>query len=901
MLNEVTLAFSRAPRSASSATTAPASPAPEDHGRPRLRLSGATRRSRPARRSACSSRSRTSTRARTSRATSRTASPRRQGAARPLQRARGQLLRRDRREFAELQAKIDAADAWNLDTQLEYAMDALRLPPADADVTKLSGGERRRVALCRLLLSSPTCCCSTSRPTTSTPSRSPGSSSTSPSTRARSSRSPTTATSSTTSPAGSSSSTAAAASVRGQLLGWLEQKQARLAHRGEGRQGAPADDRGRARMGAPEPEGPPDEAEGAAGELRGAARRGAQRQARPGPDPHPGRPAPGDVVVEAEGLRKGFGDRLLIEDLNFTLPRGGIVGVIGANGAGKTTLFRMITGQEQPDGGRCASATPSSSPTSTRPATRSTATRPSGRRSRAAWTRSRSASAWMNSRAYVARLQLQGLRPAEEGRQALRRRAQPPAPGQAPALRRQPAAPRRADERPRRRHAARARRGAARLRRLRGGHLPRSLVPRPRRDARAGLRGRLAGHAGSRATSRSTRPPPRAPRRRGRPPAPPDLQAPDAHGLADRPRDRERARQPLVRLQPVGHPPTAPHEDVRVDDRGRAGDDPPVAIHDDEPAWRAGEPGRARRAPGGGDARRCRDPRFATYRAEDPSKAHRADAPAVAEHHGAAGEPLPRPAPSSGAPSARGRRTANATRPRGGQRRGGPGRVGGRPAAGRGRDAAHGPDALPVAQPDGLQHGRARRRDRGEGEDEQQPGREREAQPGPATAGGRRRARRAAPGASWRRRASRASPSSPASARSSSSRWRRAHAGASARIRSNARDRRDFTVPGGIEHAGHLALGQVHTYRSTSTSRSRSGSALQQVGQLPAALAGRARRPRGTEPRPPRTVRPRRGAASNPRAARPRAGATAPRRRRSPAAMAARARPPGTAAAPARP
>nr|WP_228430918.1 ATP-binding cassette domain-containing protein [Baekduia soli] len=87
-------------------------------------------------------------------------------------------------EFADLQAKIDAADGWNLDTTIDYAMDALRCPPADADVTTLSGGERRRVALCRLLLSAPTCCSSTSPRTTSTPSRSAGSSATSPTTRA---------------------------------------------------------------------------------------------------------------------------------------------------------------------------------------------------------------------------------------------------------------------------------------------------------------------------------------------------------------------------------------------------------------------------------------------------------------------------------------------------------------------------------------------------------------------------------------------------------------------------------------------------------------------------------------------------------------------------------------------
>jgi energy-dependent translational throttle protein EttA len=119
-------------------------------------------------------------------------------ARRPPGRARGQDRRRQRRD--------------DLERTIEIAMDALRCPPGDADVTKLSGGERRRVALCRCCCPSPTCCCSTSPPTTSTPSRSPGSSASSRTTRAPSSPSPTTATSSTTSPAGSSSSTAAGAS-----------------------------------------------------------------------------------------------------------------------------------------------------------------------------------------------------------------------------------------------------------------------------------------------------------------------------------------------------------------------------------------------------------------------------------------------------------------------------------------------------------------------------------------------------------------------------------------------------------------------------------------------------------------------------------------------------------------
>ena len=103
------------------------------------------------------------------------------------------------------------------------------------------------------------------------------------------------------------------------------------------------------------------------------ARPSEQARPRPGADHHPAGPRLGDLVVEAEHLRKGYGDRLLIDDLDFRLPPGGIVGVIGPNGAGKTTLFRMITGQEKPDARqRSGSATRSSSPTSTRAATRST-------------------------------------------------------------------------------------------------------------------------------------------------------------------------------------------------------------------------------------------------------------------------------------------------------------------------------------------------------------------------------------------------------------------------------------------------------------------------------------------------------------------------------------------------
>ena len=212
-------------------------------------------------------------------------------------------------EFAAAQARIDAADAWNLDTNVEYAMDALRLPPADADVTTLSGGERRRVALCRLLLGAPDLLL-LDEPTNHLDAESV----------AWLERH-----------LADYKGTVVAVThdryfldnVAGWILeldrsrgipyegnysSWLEQKQKRLAHGGEDREGAPAHDRRRARLGAPEPQGPPDQAEGAPAELRGAGRPGAQRQARRGPDPHPDLDAPGQRRRRgrepAQGLRR---------------------------------------------------------------------------------------------------------------------------------------------------------------------------------------------------------------------------------------------------------------------------------------------------------------------------------------------------------------------------------------------------------------------------------------------------------------------------------------------------------------------------------------------------------------------------------------------------------------------
>jgi len=255
-------------------------------------------------------------------------------------------------EQGKLQDRIEAANAWDLDSRLDLAMDALRLPPPDAKVSTLSGGERRRVALCRLLLQSPDLLL-LDEPTNHLDAESvawlerflkdyPG--------------------------------TVVAVThdryfldnVAGWILeldrgkgipwegnysSWLEQKQNRLAQeeKAETRRQKTLERelewirmsprarqaKGKARLNSYE-------------DLlkQDAAQRieTAEIYIAPGP-------RLGDVVVEARHLKKGYGDNLLIEDLDFTLPRGGIVGVIGPNGAGKTTLFRMITEQEKPDEG----------------------------------------------------------------------------------------------------------------------------------------------------------------------------------------------------------------------------------------------------------------------------------------------------------------------------------------------------------------------------------------------------------------------------------------------------------------------------------------------------------------------------------------------------------------------
>jgi ATP-binding cassette ChvD family protein len=257
-------------------------------------------------------------------------------------------------EQADLQTKIDAAHAWDLERKLEIAMDALRLPPPDADVTKLSGGERRRVALCRLLLSTPDLLL-LDEPTNHLDAESV----------AWLERALQDYAGTVVAITHDRYFLDNAASWileldrghgipwEGNYSSWLEQKQARLASEEKADKVRQASlerelewirmsprarqSKGKARL-------------NAYNELV-AASEAAERRGDKLEIPIPPGPRLGDVVVNVTDLVKGYDDRLLVEDLTFLLPPGGIVGVIGANGAGKTTLFKMMVGEEQPDSG----------------------------------------------------------------------------------------------------------------------------------------------------------------------------------------------------------------------------------------------------------------------------------------------------------------------------------------------------------------------------------------------------------------------------------------------------------------------------------------------------------------------------------------------------------------------
>ena len=255
-------------------------------------------------------------------------------------------------EQAELQEEIDAIDGWDLERKAEIAMDALRVPRGDADVTKLSGGEKRRVALCKLLLSAPDMLL-LDEPTNHLDAESvswlqkflhdfPGTVVTITHDRYFLDE-----------VAGwiLELDRGAGLPYEGNYTGWLEQKHKRLEQEGK------AED---ARVKSLSRELDWVRAAPKARQAKSKARINAyeklladdqERQVDAAKIRIPAGPRLGDVVINADGLGKGFGERLLIDDLSFRLPPGGIVGVIGPNGAGKTTLFRMITGGEAADAG----------------------------------------------------------------------------------------------------------------------------------------------------------------------------------------------------------------------------------------------------------------------------------------------------------------------------------------------------------------------------------------------------------------------------------------------------------------------------------------------------------------------------------------------------------------------
>jgi ATP-binding cassette ChvD family protein len=255
-------------------------------------------------------------------------------------------------EFGEIQAKIEAADAWNLDTQLEYAMDALRLPPPDADVSTLSGGERRRVALCRLLLRAPDLLL-LDEPTNHLDAESVAWLEQHLSEYKGAIVAVTHDRYFLDNVAGWILELDRGKGIpyQGNYTSWLEQKQARMALQERSEKGRERTIAAELEWVRTNPKGKRTKSkarlaryEELISEERNVKLDEVQIHIPPGP-------RLGGKVLTATDVSKGFGDRLLIESLSFDLPRAGIVGVIGPNGAGKTTLFRMITGEEAPDSG----------------------------------------------------------------------------------------------------------------------------------------------------------------------------------------------------------------------------------------------------------------------------------------------------------------------------------------------------------------------------------------------------------------------------------------------------------------------------------------------------------------------------------------------------------------------
>ena len=394
-------------------------------------------------------------------------------------------------EMTKLQDEIEAKGLWDLDSKVDQAMEALRCPPDDADVSKLSGGERRRVALCKLLLEQPDLLL-LDEPTNHLDAESvhwleghlrnyPGAILIVTHDRYfldnvtgwileldRGRGIP----------------------YQGNYTAWLSQKRKRLEQEGreeEARQRTLAREQ---EWIAASPRARQAKSKARYQRYEELVKQAADKAPQTAQIVIPVAERLGQNVIDFDHLKKGYGDNLLIDDLTFKLPPGGIVGVIGPNGAGKTTLFRMITAQEKPDNGtiKVGESVKLGYVDQSRDSL-------DGKKT--VWEEISDGNdiihlgkREVNSRAYCAAFNFKGadqqkkvgqLSGGERNRVHLAKMLK---------IGRQPAAARRAHQRPRRRHAARARGGAGGFRRLRGDHQPRPLVSRPHRHPHPGVRGR---------------------------------------------------------------------------------------------------------------------------------------------------------------------------------------------------------------------------------------------------------------------------------------------------------------------------------------------------------------------------------------------------------------------------
>ena len=387
-----------------------------------------------------------------------------------------------------VQEKLDHADAWDLDSRLEMAMDALRCPPPETEIKTLSGGEKRRVALCRLLLQKPDILL-LDEPTNHLDAETVGW---------------------LEQHLQKYEGTIIAVThdryfldnvagwileldrgegipYKGNYSSWLEQKQARLA----GEQKA-EDKRAKTlerelewiRM---SPKGRHAKSKARINDYEEMMSQESEKRAEDLEIFIPAGERLGDIVIEAHGVSKAYGDKLLFENLEFSLPKGGIVGVIGPNGAGKTTLFRLITGQDAADAGdfKVGETVQLGYVDQSRDSLNADKTLFDeisdgldlvmlGKRE-------------MNARAYVSRFNFFRFGSAETRRNAVGRRTQPRSSGENAQIRRECFAARRTDQRFGRKHDARARRSTRKLRGLRGRHISRPLVFGQNCDAHFGV------------------------------------------------------------------------------------------------------------------------------------------------------------------------------------------------------------------------------------------------------------------------------------------------------------------------------------------------------------------------------------------------------------------------------